>query len=445
MNFIPSFLNFICELEPKWNDLKQLDRHHIEKYLEWLSIKSNSIRHRNSNPNAHTFNSLSIIQTFLEDIQIKDYNIAPIKNVRILIFPSDKPASNKKPYDTINYVPDSVLEQLFTKLNFLDEKIIPVVWIMFKTGLRISDVLELTYDCLLKINNQYWRETDIEKTYIKGHRLPIDNDLANILAVLIDNAKKHSNNDNNPDKYIFVIYTGSRKGKPYLQSWIAMKLNLLAIEHKITDEIGSIYKFKNHAFRHTYAIKMLNGGADILTVQELLAHASPEMTMRYARLLNNTKRKAFDNAVKQGIFSFDESIKLKEENNGEIPFDVLNMLWTNHNLNAIDTPYGTCLQRTNGKCSFDKQPPCLTCSGGNPCKDLCIGAFEGDIQKYLILIDSTKSMIQSAKVYSRTEMVEENEELLSLYEEIYSKIVNGNIIYSRLDRLKKQGEYNEQI
>lgn len=75
---------------------------------------------------------------------------------------------------------------------------------------------------------------------------------------------------------------------------------------------------------------MLNGGADILTVQELLAHASPEMTMRYAKLLDDTKRKVFDNAVKQGVFSFDESAKLKEENSGEIPSDIIDMLYTNH-------------------------------------------------------------------------------------------------------------------
>jgi hypothetical protein len=188
---------------------------------------------------------------------------------------------------------------------------------------------------------------------------------------------------------------------------------------------------------------LLNGGADILTVQELLAHASPEMTMRYARLLDDTKRKAFDNAVKQGVFSFDESAKLKEENDGEIPSDVLSMLWTNHKLNAIDTPYGTCLQRTNGKCSFAKQPPCLTCNGGNPCKDLCVGAFEGDIKKYEILINSTKSLMESAIVYNRTEMTKENEELLNLYEDIHSKIIEGNIIYSRLDRLKKTGDKDD--
>ena len=106
-------------------------------------------------------------------------------------------------------------------------------------------------------------------------------------------------------------------------------------------------------------------------------------------------------------------------------------------LNAIDTPYGTCLQRTNGKCQFAKQPPCLTCNGGNPCKDLCVGAFEGDVKKYEILISSTKAMIENAKVYNRTDMLTENQELLKLYEDIYSKITEGNIVYSKLNRLKK--------
>ena len=56
-----------------------------------------------------------------------------------------------------------------------------------------------------------------------------------------------------------------------------------------------------HQFRHTYGVKMINSGADILTVQELLAHASPEMTMRYAKLLDETKRDAFESVMKQGV------------------------------------------------------------------------------------------------------------------------------------------------
>lgn len=438
---IPQFINYVCVLEPTWNDLKGLERQHILKYIEWLNIyvKENLIQ-KNANPKQYVVRALTAIQKFLSDIQIREYQIAPIKNVRVLIFPEDKPKVPKKSNDQIDYVPDFVLEQLFDNINNLHKEVIPVVYTMFKTGLRISDVLCLKQDCLVKLNNKFWVETDIEKTYVKGHRIPIDDELANMLAVLINNAKQNSNEDNNPENYIFVRYKGARKGKPYSSEWIQRNLNLLSTKYNITDGLGNRYHFKNHSFRHTYAIKMLNGGADILTVQELLAHASPEMTMRYAKLLDDTKRKVFDNAVKQGIFSFDEGDKLKEENNGEIPSDIIDMLYTNHKLNAIDTPYGTCMQRKNGKCSYAKQPPCLTCNNGSPCKDLCVGAFEGDTVKYELLINSTKTMIENAKMYNRSEMVKENEELLKLYEDIYSKIAQGNMIYSRLDKLKKKVE-----
>lgn len=437
--FVPPFINYICELEPTWNHLKGLEREHILKYMEWLNMYvKNNLTQRNANHKKYVKESISAIQKFLSDIQLREYDIAPIKNIRVLIFPEDKPKVDKKSNDQIDYVPDFVLEQLFNNINNLHKEVVPVVYTMFKTGLRISDVLELQQDCLVKLNNKYWITTDIEKVYVEGHRIPIDDELANMLAVLIDNSKKNSNEDNNPQKYIFVRYRGSRKGKPYIGKWIQATLNKFAIDYNINDELRNSYYFKNHSFRHTYAVKLLNGGADILTVQELLAHASPEMTIRYAKLLDDTKRKVFDKAVKQGIFSFDEGDKLKEENEGEMPSDIIDMLYINHKLNALDTPYGTCMQRKNGKCSFAKQPPCLTCNGGNPCKDLCVGAFEGDTIKYEILINSTKTMIENAKMYNRTEMVSENKELLKLYEDIHSKISQGSMIYSRIDKLKNK-------
>ncbi len=219
-------------------------------------------------------------------------------------------------------------------------------------------------------------------------------------------------------------------------------MNELALQYNIQDERGNIFHFNNHAFRHTYAIKMLNGGADIITLQELLAHASPEMTLTYARLLDDTKRKAFDSVIQQGVFSFNIDGRLHQETNGNITQNILDMLWINPKLNAIDTPYGTCLQRSKGKCTFAKHPPCLTCNGGKPCKDLGVGIFEGDIKKYEIHISSTKALIEQAKTFNRKEMTKENEELLELYENIYTTINTGNIVYGRLDRLMKRGDIN---
>lgn len=437
------FFDFINETEPKWNSLNLLERKHILKFIEYLRIHCSTFTHRNSNPNQYISMALSKLYMFLYDIQSKQYSIAPRQNVNILVQRDDKPQFMKKSVDDISYIPDSVLSQLFDNINELSEKVQIVLWIMYKTGLRISDTLELKQDCLKRLNSKYWVVTDIEKTYVKGHRIPIDDDLANMLAVLISNAEKTSNTDNNPDNYIFVKYNGVRKGRPYTTTWAINELNAFARKINIVDEDGNVYHFKKHAFRHTYAVKLLNGGADILTVQELLAHASPEMTMRYAKLLDDTKRRAFDSAVSEGVFSFDIDGCLHEEIKEAIPNEILDMLWTNHKLNAIDTPYGTCMQRSKGKCTFSKQPPCLTCNGGKPCKDLGIGIFEGDGKKYEIHITSTKALIEQAEIFNRKDMADENKQLLRLYEEIYGTIKSGNIVYGRVERLKKQGDANE--
>lgn len=444
MVILSRFLNFISTIQPLWKDLLQLSRNDIEKYIVYINVYSRErLTQVNANPEHFIINQMTTVKAFLEYIQLHDYIESPKTNISRLIFIDDKPRRKKKSDKTISYVPEDVLIKFVEKLNYLHPVAQPIALVMLYTGMRISDVLLLKHNCLINMNNQYWIETDILKTSNMNHRIPIDNKIADMLAVLISESKKISNKDNNPDSYIFCRYSGRRKGTPYTQGWMRQKLCDFARKNDITDNEGNIFHFYNHIFRHTYAVRMLNNGVDIVVLQDLLAHASPEMTLVYAKLLDDTKKKAFERAVKNGVFSFDESAKLKEENNGEISSDILDMLWTNHKLNAIDTPYGTCLQRTSGKCSFAKQPPCLTCNSGNPCKDLCVGAFEGDAQKYEILINSTKSLIDSAKIYNRKEMVKENEEILSLYEDIYSKVIEGNIIYSRLDRLKKTGEYNE--
>ena len=331
----------------------------------WLSQYTEKNRQKNAHPESYISENLKCVQKFIEDLQRYEYDIAPEKHVRLLIFTEDKPKRRKKSIDQIDYIPDYVLEQLFNNISSLQKEIQPVLWVAFKTGLRISDVLGLTQDCLVRLNENYYVETDIEKTYVKGHRIPIDNELAKTLAVLIKHSKENSDDDNNPEKYIFVRYRGSRKGIPFSQGSIGNQLNRLAIEKNITDENGNIFHFKTHQFRHTYAVKMLNGGADILTVQELLAHASPEMTLRYAKLLDDAKRKAFEEAINQGVLSFGLNGKVREiKPNEDIPTDILEMLWQDHKLNAIDNPYGTCHARINGNCPYAEEPPCLTCNGG---------------------------------------------------------------------------------
>ncbi|WP_144511489.1 tyrosine-type recombinase/integrase [Bacillus thuringiensis] len=441
LKHIPGFFKFIFSLETTWKDLKTLRRAHIEKYIEHLhEYAKNNLKKRNAHPASYVIHSLSCLQRFLEDIQRYGYDMAPKTNVRLLIFPEDKPKLRKKSIEQIDFIPDYVLEQLFTHIDDLHKEVIPIVWIAFKTGLRISDVLGLTSDCLVKLNGQYSIETDIEKTYVKGHRIPIDNELADILAVLIEKSKKLSNQDNNPEEYIFVRYRGQRKGKPFSQNFIGRRLNILANQKNITDENGVIFHFKAHQFRHTYAVKMLNGGADILTVQELLAHSSPEMTLRYAKLLDDTKRKAFESVIKQGVFSFDLNGEIQEIKSGEdIPKDILDALWQDHKLNAMDNPYGTCHARLNGNCPHMEAPPCLTCGDNQtPCKDLAVGFSELDKEKYELHIKTTIKAIEIAKQRGREDIAEKNEKNLQRYQNIFNTLQEGNIIFGRQERMKRK-------
>jgi integrase len=47
-----------------------------------------------------------------------------------------------------------------------------------------------------------------------------------------------------------------------------------------------------HMFRHTFASRLTRNGADIVTVKELLGHASISTTMRYAHSNDDAKRRA---------------------------------------------------------------------------------------------------------------------------------------------------------
>lgn len=49
-----------------------------------------------------------------------------------------------------------------------------------------------------------------------------------------------------------------------------------------------------HCGRHSFAVNILNGGANIKTIQSLMGHASKEMTEKYLRVVDELKHKAIN-------------------------------------------------------------------------------------------------------------------------------------------------------
>src|SRR5207249_11451625 len=91
---------------------------------------------------------------------------------------------------------------------------------------------------------------------------------------------------------------------PLVERNVSRALESLTRKYQIRDEAGDIFHFKLHAFRHSKAVELLNNGMSLVMVQQWMAHASPEMTLIYARILDETMRKAWEKAVHQGIVQF---------------------------------------------------------------------------------------------------------------------------------------------
>ena len=250
-----------------------------------------------------------------------------------------------------------------------------------------------------------------------NHRLPITDDVAIIIESVINETKIKSTEENNPHKLLFVQFAGRRKGHAPLARLVRRYLNRLSKEQNIIDERGQIFHFKNHAFRHTKAIELINNGMNLLHVQKWLAHASPEMTLTYAKILDTTMRKSWEEATKKGLFRVDDFGKLKKIDISVIENeDIVEWEYIRHNLDAVRMPLGFCMKPKKQECHTQLNP-CLTC------RNLCttcdfIPQFENEIKE-------TQAVIEKGHSQNRSVWVEKNQVLLDRYETILEVLKAG--------------------
>jgi site-specific recombinase XerD len=57
--------------------------------------------------------------------------------------------------------------------------------------------------------------------------------------------------------------------------------------------------YSPHSLRHTFATQLLNAGASLEVVKELMGNRSLDMTLRYTQLYDRTKRAQYNQAMAQ--------------------------------------------------------------------------------------------------------------------------------------------------
>ena len=145
-----------------------------------------------------------------------------------------------------------------------------ILEVLYGSGLRVSELTEL------KLSNLY---LDIEfiKVTGKGNKerlVPIGGSAVKALKIWIENIRVHVPIKKGEEDIVFLNRRGTRLSRVY----IFMVIKQLAILTGITKTISP------HTFRHSFATHLVEGGADLRAVQEMLGHESITTTEIYTHL-----------------------------------------------------------------------------------------------------------------------------------------------------------------
>lgn len=247
---------------------------HLDKYVAFLSIYHLNFKNINKDnvisflkyldeeklSNRTISNILSSIRTFynyLVDEEILENNI--FKNIH-------NPKLEKK---LPNFLSDEemmkIIESIKTE-SILDYRNILIVELLYATGIRVSELVNI------KVNDINFDDKSI-KVLGKGKkdRIVFFGKYAN---VALNNYLKIRNSDN---EYLFLNNNKNKISVRGIQKIIDNICNKACINNNVSP----------HTFRHTFATHLLNGGADIKSVQELLGHSSLDTTQIYTHITNN--------------------------------------------------------------------------------------------------------------------------------------------------------------
>ncbi|MBW1797682.1 MAG: tyrosine recombinase XerC [Deltaproteobacteria bacterium] len=165
-------------------------------------------------------------------------------------------------------------------------------------GLRDLAILEVLYSCGIRVSELEALNTsgiDFEEHLVrvigKGNKeriVPIGRTALKAVRNYLDAVQylRKKVGDISKDGPLFI---NSRGGRLSARS-IGRIIKRYAIESGLTSEISP------HSMRHTFATHLLDGGADLRSVQELLGHASLSTTQKYTHVSLDRLMEVYDKA-----------------------------------------------------------------------------------------------------------------------------------------------------
>ena len=154
--------------------------------------------------------------------------------------------------------------------------------LMLRCGLRVAEVANLSLD---DIDYQHSQIVVRSGKGGKGRTTYFNTDAGSALAGYLRRRPPTR------EQKVFLVEKGTYKGKPLSIRGIQSRMEYYAKKSGVS--------ITCHQLRHTMATQLLNGGADIVAIQELLGHSKIELTMRYSRLSGMKARKDYYKAMEK--------------------------------------------------------------------------------------------------------------------------------------------------
>jgi len=154
-----------------------------------------------------------------------------------------------------------------------------MIVLLLRTGMRIGEVLNT------KLEDVHLEEKRIEIFEAQKNRLGRVVYISDDAEVALQAWLKWRNSE---EHYLFY----GPRGRPLCYEAAR------AMFHKHLENAGLSHRgYTLHCLRHTFASELLNAGMRLECLQQLLGHRSIEMTRRYARLTDNTRKEEYFRAM----------------------------------------------------------------------------------------------------------------------------------------------------
>ena len=167
------------------------------------------------------------------------------------------------------------------------EIIINAVDLDLKEGMRNKAILETLYSCGLRVSElvnlkvqNLFLDIGFIKVLGKGMKerlVPIGTKAAECISIYMKEYRTNLNISEGFEGYLFI----NRRGKNLTRNMIFI------IVKDLVKKAGLNKNISPHTFRHSFATHLIEGGADLRAVQEMLGHESITTTEIYTHLNKN--------------------------------------------------------------------------------------------------------------------------------------------------------------